>query len=267
MTSEKETFEGDELVTETYRELGVEKAPEHLNQSILRMAAAGGKPSPARGVLFGPFMKPLAWAATIGLSLAIVLELSQVPTAAIRPDIAPTAEMMRKEAAVDEVVVQDNDVLEKTENRARLQSGPSRQLDSEDDLGRSADTHDQVEVFSREAKGKLDAVAAPMQSSQPESPQTEEISAARERAAGFSAAKKQAADIPADSLPKGSDSLLMEQTDGADSCDVAARLSEEGWQTCIENLRQSGNEEAADREYEAFMLEYPVESRDLEGNK
>jgi len=252
MTNEKEPFEEDELVTETYRELGVEKAPERLNQSILRMASAGGKPSPAGGILFAAWMKPLALAATIGLSLAIVLEVSQVPTVTVQTDSVPAAEMMREEA-----VLQDADVLEKAENRARLQSGPSRQLISEDDLGHSADTHDELEVFSREVKGKLDAVAAPMRSSQPELPATEEISAARERAA----------DIPADSLPKASYSLLMEQSDRADSCDATVRLSEESWQTCIENLRRSGDKEAADREYEAFILKHPVKSRDLEGNR
>jgi len=262
MTSEKETFEGDELVSETYRELGVDKASERLNQSILRMASGGGKPSPARGFLFSPLMKPLAWAATIALSVAIVLESSQVPTVPVQTDNVPAAEMIREEA-----VLQDTDVLEKAENRARLQSGPGPQLISEDDLGRNAGAHDEVEVFSREAKGQLDAVAAPMQSSQPESALTEEVSAARERAADSSTAKKRAADFPADSQPKASYSLSMEQRDRADACDAAARLSEESWIKCIENLRRSGDEEAADREYEAFILEYSLESRDLEGNK
>jgi len=255
MTNEKEPFEGDKLVTETYRELGVEKAPERLNQSILQMASGGGKPSPAGGILFATWMKPLAFAATLGLSLAIVLELSQVPTVTVQTDNVPAVERMREEA-----VLEDADVLEKAENRARLPSGPSRQLIS-------ADTHDELEVFSREVKGKLDAVAAPMQSSQPESPATEEISAARERTADFSAAKKQAADIPAGSLPKASYSLLMEQSDTADSCDAAVRLSEESWLTCIENLRRSGDGEAADREYEVFILKHPVESRDLGENR
>jgi len=207
MTNEKEPFEGDELVTETYRELGVEKAPERLNQSILRMAPGGGKPSPAGGILFAAWMKPLAFAATIGLSLAIVLELSQVPTVTVQTDNVPAAEVMREEA-----VLQNANVLEKAENRARLQSGPSRQLISEGDLGRSADTHDEVEAMV-------------------------------------------------------SDLFLLEQSDIADSCDAAVRLSRESWLTCIEELRQSGSEEAADREYEAFILDYSVESGDLEGNR
>jgi hypothetical protein len=240
MTTEKEPFEGDELVTETYSELGVEKAPEKLNQSILRMASHGGKQSPARGVLFAAWMKPVAWAATIGLSLAIVLELSQVPTVAVQSDDIPAAELMREEAAL-----QDADVSEKTENRARLQSAPSREAISEDELGRSAITRDDVEILSREPKGK--------------SALTEEISTTRKRAA----------DLPADSQPVASYSLLMEQneSDIADSCDAAVRLSEESWLECIENLRRSGKKDAADRESEAFILEFSAEYHDVGENK
>ena len=244
MTTEKETFEGDELVTETYRELGVEKAPESLNQSILRMASGGGKQSPARGPLFAAWMKPVAWAATMGLTLAIVLELTQVPTVPVPLDIVPAAELMREEA-----VMQDTDALEKTENRARLESGQKLQLISEDELGRSAARYDDIDVLSREPKGKIDAVAAPA-------------------SAEISAARKRVADSPADkTAPMVSDLFMLEQSDIAESCDAAVRLSRESWLECIENLRQSGSEEAADREYEAFILEYPVESGDLEGNK
>ena len=257
MNSGKEPFDGDHLVTETYRKLGVEKAPEHLNHSVLRMASGGGLRSPARNILFSAWMKPVAWAATIGLSLAIVLELSQVPTAVVPPDLAPAAEPMREEAVVKEVAAQNNDVVEKSESRARLQSGPSRQLISDGELGRSAGTDDDVEVFSREVKSKIDAVATPSQSNERLSPATVE----------FSATRKRAADIPADSAPNASCSLSMEQSDMADSCDAQTRLSEESWQECIENLRRSGDEEAADREYEAFILKHPVKSRDLEGNK
>jgi len=225
MTTGKEPFERDELVAETYRELGAEKVPERLNQSILQLAAGGSGRSPARNILFAAWMKPVAWAATIGLSLAIVLELTQVPTVAVRTDTVPAAERVREEA-----VLQDTDQLKKTENRARLQSGPNRQLISEDKLEHSAGTHDDVAVFSRKTKGKVNAAAA-----------------------------------PAPALV--SDLFLLEQADIADSCDAAVRLSRESWLECIENLRRSGSEEAADREYEAFILEYSVESRNLEDNK
>ena len=261
MNSGKEPFDGDDLVTETYRELGVEKAPEHLNQSILRMASGGGEPSDARNTLFAAWMKPVAWAATIGLSLAIVLELSELPTAPVRSDPVrsdsmPTAESMREDAL-------------------------------EDTLGRSTAADDEGEVFNREPKGKLGALAAPAAASQaPLTTKTEttaakeraadmpaaglmdaDISAVREAARDFPEAKKQAAERPADSQPMASYALSLEQTDIDDLCDAAARRSTESWLTCIDKLRSAGSEEAADREYEAFILKYPVESSDLDGNK
>jgi len=255
MTTDRDPFEGNELVSETYRELGVEKAPEHLNQSILRMASGGAKQSGARNPLFAAWMKPVAWAATIGLSLAIVLELTQVPTGPIRSDGLPAAESIREEAAL-----QDADVSDKAENQVRTQSAPNRQAISENELGRSADSRDDVEVFSRETKGKLDAIAAQAPSPVPaaELPNSPQPSA-----------RKRVADLPADREPMASYAVLAEQdeSDIDESCDAAVRLSAEDWLDCIDNLRQSGAEEAADLEYEAFVLEYPTETRELEPNK
>ena len=71
------TIEQDErLVSAAYRDIAVERAPDHLNQSILQQAATTAKPRYARNM---SWMRPMAWAATIGLSLAIVLEITQVP--------------------------------------------------------------------------------------------------------------------------------------------------------------------------------------------
>jgi len=286
MTSENEPLERDDLVSETYRELGTETVPEHLNQRILRTASDGGKQSPARGILFAAWLKPAAWAATIALSLAIVLESSQVPTVPVLSDDVPATESMREEAFVEEVLLIDSVAIEKVENRARAESARIRQRVSADELKRSATTHDEVEAFSREPealsrepKDKLDSVAAPQQSGQPPSPSptTAATSAEAERAADLPAASERVADrpekskrgidIPANKQPMASFSLMSEQSDTDDFCDATTRVSEEGWLACIENLRRSGNEEAADREFEAFILKYSVESPNLEGNK
>ena len=239
MTTENESIDGDVLVTETYRELGVEKTPERLNQSILQMASAGSDKKSGRSFLLAAWTKPLAWAATIGLCLAIVLEFSEVPTAVIRPDMAPAAEMMLEEAAL-----QDSDVLEKLD--------PNRKATSKDELGQVANTPDAVEVFRRQPKGKSDAVAAPAQLSLPLAPARLEESSARKRAV---------ADSPADDKAMASFSTLTEQKETAiaESCDETIRLSEDDWLQCIDNLRRSGAEEVADDEYEALTLRYSLE--------
>jgi len=181
MTSERDKFEGDERVTEAYRELGAEKTPESLNQTIIEMAAQDAQQAGARNPLSAVWMKPLAWAATIGLSLAIVLELTQVPTTAVRYDAPPS------------------------ENRSAI---------TQDEVA------DDVEVFRRESKRKMEVIAAP---------------APMAASAG----------------------LAEEEADVAESCDAQAKLSADDWMACIEDLRQAGAAEAADREYAAFILKYP----------
>ena len=67
----------DPLVTETYRDVAVERTPEALDRAILDTAgreARGSKVSPWR---FAGY-RPVALVATIGLSLALVLELSRM---------------------------------------------------------------------------------------------------------------------------------------------------------------------------------------------
>ncbi len=71
-----EIEQDDRLVSTTYRDVADERAPEHLNHSILQQAATTAQPRYARSM---SWMRPMAWAATIGLSLAIVLEITQVP--------------------------------------------------------------------------------------------------------------------------------------------------------------------------------------------
>jgi hypothetical protein len=69
--------ETDPLVTRTYRETAHEHAPGHLDQAILKEAAKAVRPRYSR---FITWTRPMAWAATIMLSVALVLELTNVPT-------------------------------------------------------------------------------------------------------------------------------------------------------------------------------------------
>ena len=256
MTSERDIFEGDERVTEAYRELGAEKAPEHLNETILEMAAGAGKHSGERDKPLVAWMKPLAWTATIGLSLAIVLELTQVPTANVRYDAAPHAE-----SVLEEIAIQDTDKLQTIEHRVLEQTGANRSAITKDEAA------DDVEVFRRESKGKMDFVAAPAQ--MPSSPAPTPASVDHMPDDLQDTARKRAADSATLNMPMASFAVIAEEkeADFAESCDAQVRLSAGDWLECIDNLRQSGALEAADREYKALILEYPNESEKLEPNK
>jgi len=68
--------DNDRLVSAAYRDLANERTPQALNKSIRRRATVASKPGYLLSV---SWMRPMAWAATVGLCLAIVFEMTQVP--------------------------------------------------------------------------------------------------------------------------------------------------------------------------------------------
>ena len=83
----------DPRVSAAYREMANERSPEHLDHIVLNAARAAAKPRWNTAVAW---LRPAAWVATIGLCLAIVVEIALLPepeTADSAPvsDVAPTA--------------------------------------------------------------------------------------------------------------------------------------------------------------------------------
>ena len=75
----------DPLVSSTYRDLSNERAPEHLDHIVLNEARKAAKPGYVRNI---SWLRPAAWVTTIGLCLAIVLEVSDLaPPAQSLPDV------------------------------------------------------------------------------------------------------------------------------------------------------------------------------------
>ena len=67
---------GDPRVSAAYREMADERTPEHLDHVILNAARGAAKP---RWRTAGAWLRPAAWVATIGLCVAIVVEISLLP--------------------------------------------------------------------------------------------------------------------------------------------------------------------------------------------
>lgn len=249
MTKERDREDTDTLVSETYRELPALRTPEHLNQSILRMAEKKGRGR--TDFLFAAWVKPVTLAATIALSLAIVLELSEVPVASVAPEVAP--------AAREEPVPQETDRLDQGDARARskLQRVPTparANYSPPADKGLLEElVLEDTDPVKREAKGKLESFATA-----PPAPV-------------LPAARKRAADMPDSNQPaaKSTIGFAMEigESELSAACDERARQSADSWLACIDQLRESGATLDAEREYEAFMLEYPTVSADSESNK
>ncbi|MCH9005455.1 MAG: hypothetical protein IH838_09225 [Proteobacteria bacterium] len=206
MTTERDKEAIDELVSQTYREHSVEQAPERLNQEILSMATDDASRGSRTNFLFAAWTKPLAWAATIGISLAVVLELSQVPGSSV--DIAaPAAESIREEFAQ-----QRTDVLDEARKQASQESGQNQNASLADEV-----TLQDADVAIIGKQNEFSKLVRPVP-----------------------AAEKTPSDVER-------------------PCDAITRESAEDWLRCIEELREAGAVDAANREYEAYFLEYPVE--------
>ena len=67
---------GDTEVTNVYRDLASERTPPHLDRAVLKEAAAAAASGRKRG---SAWLLPLAFAATVGLSLAVLLEITSAP--------------------------------------------------------------------------------------------------------------------------------------------------------------------------------------------
>lgn len=79
--------EVDPLVTRTYKEVASELTPEHLNKAVMRQAADVARPRYLRSV---SWTRPMAWAATITLCVALVLEVTNAPVPEISDVVLPS---------------------------------------------------------------------------------------------------------------------------------------------------------------------------------
>ena len=82
--------EVDSLVTRTYREVASELTPEHLNRAVMKQAADAARPRYLRSV---SWTRPMAWAATVTLCVALVLEVTNAPVPEISDVVLPSGQL------------------------------------------------------------------------------------------------------------------------------------------------------------------------------
>ncbi len=261
MNNERDKHSIDDLVSATYREHSTECAPEHLNQKILAMVADGSGKSKHSTPLFGTWTRPLALAATIVLSFAIVLEVTRVPQDVLTPftTVAPASNSVR-----EEFTPKVSGTVEEARNQARLRDG----FNKDDSL--VADPQTALKLDTRQDTFVSDAPT--------ETPEAEIIpEAAAPEAGGISDADRpnrasrslssdfeQADEAAAENVAKPaatafSMSVEKKQSDATASCEAITRQTAEDWLTCIEELRRSGAVREAAREYGEYILKFPAE--------
>jgi len=109
-----ETNNSDTRVSEAYRALATETTPPELDDTILKMAASN---VPTRYARVRGWLRPVAWAATIGLSLAFILEISRYQDIPVAP--APVIEKVEVRAISHDAAVTstDEDIVSRKLNK------------------------------------------------------------------------------------------------------------------------------------------------------
>lgn len=242
----------DEMVSATYRELASEQAPADLDEKVLRMAAQQAQhASYSRSVMW---TRPLAWAATIALCLAITLEVTRGPTPEESIDMparsdtnvrdqAPVADAPDAKTEADRPEVESSafeSVPQTLEQEQRSRSPASQNVSLGDDK----------ENVGRSLKKQLvdEAVASP--ALEPKVNDADMIRRAEDMALMQSgtlneaAAKEAAIRTTAASAP-------------SETCSDEARAKPDSWLECIEELEMTGATDAAARERESFVEVFP----------
>ncbi|MEM7430829.1 MAG: hypothetical protein AAF351_02700 [Pseudomonadota bacterium] len=122
MSNERD-ISNDSALTTAYRELATETTPASLDDAVLREAAGASKTSSYASII--GWTRPIAWAATIGLTLFITLQLADTPT----PLLDTPAEEMTQSTQAEERTEPDH--LNDAEHRANPPAAASREADSE----------------------------------------------------------------------------------------------------------------------------------------
>jgi hypothetical protein len=250
----------DPVVSQAYRETADERVPPELDRAVLSSAASAARPGYARSIVW---LRPLAWAATIGLSLAIVLELTRVPqpepsvfeipaAASDAPeekklldeiDKATTAEPRRQDvdSFAIETVPEDSSVKLESSLPA---SRPAPSLAIPDAMERTRGSDSNAE--SPETSGSLAT----------ESFNVENVQLLRQA--------EDLARIHSDNLVETAQPTLRSVTTqsistqgNSEDCDEDETATPSIWLECIEDLEKAGLVDAARRERERLLTAFP----------
>jgi hypothetical protein len=221
------TFESDKndrRVSEIYRELASEKTSRKLDDKILEMAGSNAR---TRYGLVRSWIRPAAWAATIGLSLAFILEMSQYLDAPMQTPVS-------FDDAADDLMIHDEAAAD-NEGRARQEASKPA----------NAPAPASMKLAPSEA---LSAVATETETTSPRKKLEDDNGTLLHEAADplhHDANRAARAEASAE---------LKEQMQ---HCDDAVRAAAESWFECIDDLRENGLAEAAGQELEALIAAFP----------
>lgn len=230
----------DNRVSETYRDVATERTPAALDEKVLAMASREAR---TRYGLARAWIRPVAWAATIGLTVAIVLEVTQNTYVAEppRPDRArQVAAPAGSNAEAGRARTESDDAnLEKRRDTA----APSAAADSVPAAPPAS------EPAERPAPAALDSAAVARELESDEMPLLRQAEEQAQRREGETRAVSALVD-----QPLAATAAAKQETA---ACDAEARALAPNWYACIEALRDAGFDDAAAAELDELRLAFP----------
>ena len=245
--------ESDPLVSARYRAIATERTPQALDALVLEKAKASTTTGLSEFTAF--WFRPLAFVATLALSLALVLELTS--NQYLEPAVSPQPDAGRRAAdpaieapRVTEDFRKSGD-LPTGKNQSRFVPAPAKasapaaamadrdQADAAvSDENISADFAKMVEDNSNRMKEQTAVTETAIQSLQQTRP-AEEVQAGRTAAFSASAVVSDIAIIP------------------LRACDAQQLADPRKWWQCIAELEKAGRQEEAKAELDLFNDAYP----------
>ena len=271
---------GDGRVSRAYREVAQERTPEKLDARILKAARQPTRTAYSRSIAW---LRPMAWAATIGLCLAIVIELSVMPqpeegtirmpasapavtdTPAADRAAAPRRDAFEEEALSDEALGSATRARSVEEAHAEpVQAGEQKQtagaMAESPPADLSAPKFEAGRLESVPSAASSPAEVAPSRGLADEKRSTDELEAFRVRKAPI---LDQAAEMARmrDGRATEADAALSSAVAGAlateEACHEEQTNDPESWLSCIEDLEAAGQEQAASKERDRLRQAFP----------
>jgi hypothetical protein len=236
--------ESDPVVSEAYRELSQERTPAHLDHVVLNEARKAAKSDRPREI---SWLRPAAWVTTIGLCLAIVLEITDpVP----QDDAAGATTTGHKELRGDAPALRQKRAEPQATGDGEPRSRDEDASAADSPLPAAAGLEETEAVPGKPAEELRNVTTAPVDIESFGSGDTmmlqdvEEESRMKEEPAG-------AAFMPLGKATNSAESEVERY------CDEQETSTPDTWVECIMRLQQEGRHDEARLEHERLQETYP----------
>jgi len=255
----------DPLVSRTYRDLSDERTPEHLDHVVLNEARKAAKPGYVGTI---SWLRPAAWVTTIGLCLAIVLEVSEMAPPEQSALDAPTGVAQEIEEPVVAAPAADRVAAPAAEAKTSTVARPDKaRAEKREDFSKTRQDQPEEGVGRIEAK-MLDVAPAtasePTDARQQESAIIEVDSFEQDEKQLLRDAENRARlqtgsdQESVESLQQVAPALGMASEVASERyCEASETTDPNAWLACILELEQQGLIEAAKVERDLLVESFP----------